>query len=221
MSNNLTSILRKVFLSSIAGIVATNSNISEAKGLEISFSEKEAESRETSFIEKKKLDKKLILKLNSNSEWEFKSHRSHRSHSSHRSHYSSQGGHHSHFSHYSSSSGSSGGSGSNSYSGSYSNPSSSYSNSRSSGLYTAPTRKKVLKLGDRTLKRNMSGRDVTELVNILLKKGYLSMHDGSMSVSGIYTYDDIVEDAIKQFQFDNNLDSDGIVGPTTIFYLKN
>ena len=78
-----------------------------------------------------------------------------------------------------------------------------------------------MSLGDRNLKLGMSGSDVTQLINILIKKGYLKLENGETTVSGTYTYDETIEAVVKKFQKDNGLDSDGECGPTTTYYLKN
>lgn len=66
----------------------------------------------------------------------------------------------------------------------------------------------------------MSGTDVTELINILLKKKYLKLEDDGTSVVGSYTYDETIEATVKQFQVDNGVKADGICGPLTIYHLK-
>src|SRR5690606_5181082 len=149
--------------------------------------------------------KKLLLKLNKLNQFEFLSHRSHRSHSSHRSHYSSSS------------------SGSRTNRSSPTSPSSSGSaSSLSSGsVVKTPSLLPNYKLGSRILSKGMKGTDVTELINILLQKKYVVLSDGGMVVTGIYTYDEIVEDAVKRFQIDNNIDSTGICDVTTVYKLKN
>lgn len=156
MKNKLSSLLRKVFLGSLAGIAA--SNTSTANTTVTVFEPTKGDTKFESILNRKPdLSPKLLLKKTSNDEWAFVSHRSHRSHSSHRSHYSSSSG------------------------GSYTPPSNS-GNSGNSGLSPGSksnsgssnngTTTTVLKLGSRTLKKGMSGTDVTELVNILLRKEY-------------------------------------------------
>lgn len=137
------------------------------------------------------LKPKLVLKLVSGSEWKFTNHRSHRSHSSHSSHRS----------HYSSSS----------------NPSPA-NNNDNSNTKTLPTN---YALGSRILKLGMKGLDVTELINILIKKKYVILEDNSTELTGEYLFDETVEKAVKAFQKDNSLTETGIVDSTTVFYLKN
>ena len=210
MQKKLTSILRKIFSGSIAGIVAGNAsyvNVYSAAD-NISDDEKIIESSG----QKKDLSPKLLLKMSSNNEWDVKSHRSHRSHSSHRSHYSSSssgGGSYS----------SSGSGSSSSSSNNGSNKSSGSSSNNSSGIVNGAV--STLKLGSRNLKLGMSGTDVTELVNILISKKYLTLKNGSTHATGVYTYNTAIEAAVKKFQKDHNLKADGECGPTTTYYLKN
>lgn len=67
----------------------------------------------------------------------------------------------------------------------------------------------------------MTGYDVTELINILIKKQYLKLENDQLEMTGVHLFDEIVENAIKRFQEDNGLTVDGICGQTTIYYLKN
>ena len=206
MANKLSSLIRKIFLSSMAGIVSSNSGIASNNELMHNPNDKLNEIK--SEVKKRNdLNPKLILKKNSNNEWNFNAHRSHRSHSSHRSHYSSN-------------------SNSSSSSSRSSNQNSNYNSSlqqknNNNNLYLNKSKSSSSNLGDRTLKRGMSGSDVTKLINILLTRGYLVTGDGATYVTGIYTYDKIIEDTIKKFQLDKGLTSDGVCGSTTIYYLKN
>jgi len=91
MSSKFSSLLRKVFLSSLAGIAAKDvSGFIANNGV----SPSDIEDREAALLLEKSsnLQPKLILKKSSNDEWSVMAHRSHRSHSSHRSHYSSSSG---------------------------------------------------------------------------------------------------------------------------------
>jgi len=67
----------------------------------------------------------------------------------------------------------------------------------------------------------MSGSDVTELINILIKKGYLKVESGDSKVYGTYNYDETIEATVKKYQKDNNLISDGTCGPATTYHLLN
>lgn len=217
MKTNLSSLIKKVFLSSIAGILANNSSAAAPTFDSIS---PKSEDKEQYRLKLYDLSPKLILKQNKNSELMVMAHRSHRSHSSHRSHYSSTSG--------STSRSSSSSSRSSSSNSSSSNNSNSSNNSTPSFFYNSNTSKSTssisvatLSLGDRNLKLGMSGSDVTQLINILIKKGYLKLENGETTVSGTYTYDETIEAVVKKFQKDNGLDSDGECGPTTTYYLKN
>jgi len=193
MANKLTKLLRKVFLSSLAGIAANNT--SAAINDPTVFEPNKNGNRFESYLNlKPDLSPKLLLKKILNDGWTFMAHRSHRSHSSHQSHRS----------HYSSSGGGSG----------TSTPKANPSNQPNSTTNS-------LQLGARTLKKGMSGTDVTELVNILLRKEYLKLDDGGTVVTGSYAFDETIEGAVKKFQSDNGLTSDGVCGSTTIYYLKN
>jgi peptidoglycan hydrolase-like protein with peptidoglycan-binding domain len=113
-----------------------------------------------------------------------------------------------------SSSGSSSGSGS-------SKQSSSSTNKNSPTKTIAGLSATALKLGDRNLKRDMSGSDVTELINILLKKGYLLLENGQNQVYGTYTYDETIEATVKKYQKDNNLTVSGNCDASTAYHLLN
>lgn len=199
MKKRLSDIVQKVVLGSIAGIL---SNGASANSIPYSLdTEYEGNDLFYRWESSTDLSPKLILKKNESNELTALSHRSHRSHSSHSSHRS----------HYSS------------YSGGGSSGSSGYSTRTSTGTSSSTnySTRNEIGLGGRVLKRGSSGADVTELVNILLKKGYLKLDDGGTYVSGIYTYDKVIEDAVKRFQEDNGLEIDGICGSSTVYYLKN
>lgn len=193
----LDKLIRRVILSSIAtspvGIVIGN-DLNSVETL-LPFSVSEARISSGNSIS---LQPKLLLKFKGNDSWDINSHRSHRSHSSHRSHYSS------------SSSGSSGSS---------SSSSGSSSSSSNLGIKSATPSSNVL--GSRTLKLGDVGSDVTQLVNLLLQKGYLVKVDETKTVFGVLTFDKVIEDAVKQFQIDKNQKADGVVGPSTLYLLKS
>jgi len=65
----------------------------------------------------------------------------------------------------------------------------------------------------------MYGSDVTQLINILLKKKYLIREDNRTVVEGLQTYEGAVITAVKEFQRLNNLPIDGIVGSQTVLKL--
>jgi murein L,D-transpeptidase YcbB/YkuD len=64
----------------------------------------------------------------------------------------------------------------------------------------------------------MKGTDVKELIDILIKKGYFEKNDSDTAEYNEFTLK--VEDSVKKFQTANSLDADGIVGSTTVLYLK-
>lgn len=71
-------------------------------------------------------------------------------------------------------------------------------------------------LGDRVLKKQMQGHDVTQLKNILIDKGYLS---GSL-FKGDSIFDEETEKAVIKFQKAIGIDADGIVETQTVYFLK-
>ncbi len=181
---------------------------------------------------KPKLTKPFILKRFDELHAVNLSHRSHRSHSAHRSHYSSSG---------SSSRGSSGrsSSGSSSPSGSSSSGSSTRQPAPSSNLGATsgpasnlsqpvtprsgdqaqqPTFKladpKRFKLGDPVIRLGMKGLDVTEAINILIKKEYLISESQSFAIELEYTQ--VISDAIKRFQTDSDIEATGIINSQTV-----
>ena len=215
MKSDLSMLLKKVFFTSLAGIMAK-----EVHGGAVDISSyRDVDENTTLTIEKvSNLQPKLLLKQNSNEEWSVLAHRSHRSHSSHRSHYSSSTSG-TNRSSGSGRSGSSSGAGSSGASGSTVWPAPIVSPAKSSQTNSGISAT-ALKLGSRTLKRGMSGTDVTELVNILLKKKYLKLENDETEVTGSLIYDETIEATVEQFQKDNELTADGTCGPLTVFYLK-
>lgn len=213
MKNKLSSLLRKIFLGSLAGIASSNTSIAKNKSVEL-FTNTDENKISSLFEKKLDLTPKLLLKKNSSNEWLAMAHRSHRSHSSHRSHYSGSSG-----GSYTPPPSNSGGSGSSGGSGNSGNPK--LSSGSKTNSFVGGTSTTDLRLGSRTLKNGMSGTDVTELVNILLRKQYLKLDGGGTQVTGSFDYDITIEGAIKKFQSDNGLPSDGVCGSTTIYYLKN
>lgn len=211
----LNNLIKKVVLGSLASLVG---QAQHASGYTLEPTEEPKVSTDNVMtFPKPLLTPKLLLKLNSDNTWDLKSHRSHRSHSSHRSHYSSTSG----SSGGASSSGSSGGS--TSSGGTRTVPSGTSSGqpktSESLGL-TKATKNVYATLGSRILKKGMTGFDVTELANILLKKKYLQMNDGSTTITGELTFDSTIEEVVKEFQKDKKLPVTGIVDITTAYTLK-
>lgn len=68
----------------------------------------------------------------------------------------------------------------------------------------------------RVLKKGMSGRDVKSLQQLLFSKGYSVGSYGDDGEFGTAT-----ETAVRNFQHDNDLDNDGVVGPITFAKLWN
>jgi hypothetical protein len=213
MSKQLTSILRRVFLGALATLTASNSTVAVEVPPDTAYSPDQLDSSESQLRSQPNLQKKLILRQVGSGQWDTFSHRSHRSHQSHRSHYSSTSG--------SSSGSSSSGSGSSGSGSSGSNQSrSTESGVTPQPLFSSPKALATVKLGSRVLRKGMRGTDVTELINLLLKKGYLYLEDDTKSLSGVQLFDVEVENAVKQFQTDSSLKADGIVGPPVIYRLK-
>lgn len=243
MKSKFSNILKKLFLSSVTSIAANNT-LEASPTIEV-FS-LDTNENEFTIAREKDLSPKLLLKLNNGNEWTAISHRSHRSHSSHRSHYSSTTSSSSPSRSTTKTNNSRSSGTSNPYSGSNSSPSStptplkfnsngssnnnsnssnsqknSSSNTRTSSSASSVFQATSLKFGDRNLKLGMSGSDVTELINILLKKGYLQLENGETLVYGSYTYDETIEATVKRYQKNNNLTVDGNCGPTTVYHLLN
>ena len=155
----------------------------------------------------------LILKPSEkNSGWEFFGHRSHQSHRSHRSHYSSS---------YETSTSSSSSSSSGTYNQTNTTTYTPYKytptkiekiSSSSNGITLTHPK---FKLGDRTIEPYFEGTDVTEMIQILQKKGYIII-DQTVDLNEESKYEGVLIPAVKEFQKDYALTSDGIVGPNTI-----
>lgn len=217
MKVTFSTLLKSVFLSSLTGIITKEGHaLNKFRNIESSL---DANAR-VNILESQNsnnLEPKLLLRTIVNDGWNVIAHRSHRSHSSHRSHYS----------HYSSSS----------RTPTNSRPSEKSSNSKNNGSGQGSVEQNslltpgvagsnprisatALRLGARTLKKGMSGTDVTELINILLKEKYLQLEGDSSQLSGISRYDETIEATVKQFQIDNGMTGDGVCGPLTIYFLK-
>lgn len=201
MKPSYSTYLKGLFISSITSLIATDAN---AQTYDLTRIKEEGSTQINFSGIKNDLTPKLLLALNSDNTYSSVGHRSHRSHSSHRSHYSSYNG----------------GGGTNT-----TNPSqnliqrtpksSSPINNSNSNNFTTKN------LGDRIIKEGMRGTDVTQLINILIKKGYLVLQDGSTSVVGEYEYTSTISDAVKEFQKSNLQAADGIVGVETVYLLKS
>lgn len=75
---------------------------------------------------------------------------------------------------------------------------------------------KVYNLGDRVLKKEMRGADVTQLKNILIDKGFLE----KPFVKGETLFDTAIETALKRFQDSIGIDTTGTVDAQTFYFLK-
>src|SRR5690554_6670756 len=67
-------------------------------------------------------------------------------------------------------------------------------------------------LGNRYLQKGMRGRDVFQLQEVLLSLGY------ELGVDGIFGSE--TDARVREFQLDQNLTQDGIVGPKTLIALQ-
>lgn len=218
MKKGFNVFLKGVFLTSIATLNGTNASANNVVSLNdcLDFNNP-TNGKTTDLIIK--TQKKFLLKMNKdNSDYLIAGHRSHSSHRSHASHAS----HASHYSSYYS------GSSSTSTASPTTNPTTNTYNTSSSRSATTTTKKaestyttNAYELGDRILKIGMKGYDVTELLNILIAKQYIIPKDGEPTVAtGIFEFTELIELAVKKFQKANKLTDDGIVGPTTVYYLK-
>lgn len=229
---------KDIFITSLASLVSAHA----ANAVEVKLDHVPLDGQETSDLPmggvvptslntRPKLTKPFILKRFDQLHAVNLSHRSHRSHSSHRSHYSG-----------SSSSGSSSSRSSSSYSSGGSGGSSGYSTgsssrstpSTASGFYQSqPTpvtpgqqpefilaEPKIFKLGDRIIRLGMKGMDVTEVINILVKKEYLLLANERKIFADELEYTTVVQKAIKRFQTDFAIGATGVVDAQTVMLLK-
>lgn len=93
---------------------------------------------------------------------------------------------------------------------------SSNNNSNTSTKPSTTTTSTNYEFGSRTLKNGMNGNDVKELQEMLMEYQYSVGRSGADGKFGADT-----EKAVKQFQTDNGLKVDGIVGPDTFASLLN
>jgi len=196
MKTNYAQFLKNIFISSVAGLLPSKSN-----AITYDLSKLDSNNDVSNISSKKKADltPKLRIKFNDDNTYLAMAHGSHSSHSSHASHAS-------HSSHYSSSPSS----GSGTSSGDNYTPTKS-NNNKQTAVYE-------WKLGDRILKKGMKGTDVKELINLLTQKGFFEKKDSVISDNTDFTVK--VEESVKKFQKTNSLNDDGIVGSTTVLYLK-
>ncbi|WP_345031017.1 peptidoglycan-binding domain-containing protein [Ravibacter arvi] len=246
MTSKKLKLYKDIFISSLVSLISSHSASSEDL-IQSTFSENTRDDLKVlpndatpnvTGTAKPKLTKPFILKRFDELHALNLSHRSHRSHSSHRSHYSSSGSS-SRGSSSSSSSGSSSPSRSSSSGSSTKQPSNAPSSNlgatsgpasnlsqpvtpRSGDQAQQPAFKladpKRFKLGDRVIRLGMKGLDVTEAINILIKKEYLISESQSFTVELEYTQ--VISDAIKRFQTDNGIEATGIINSQTVSLLK-
>ena len=88
-------------------------------------------------------------------------------------------------------------------------------------MYSTPKKTfETYSLGDRTLKKGLYGADVDELVDKLVNCKYLRT-DGLKKQSGYYLFDSQVEQAVKYFQEDAFLATNGIFDANSNKVLSN
>ena len=191
MKPKFNNYLKGIFVSSVAAIIPANAEADVYDLSKLNLNDNEFQLKENNHD----LSPKLIIQFNDDESYDATSHRSHRSHSSHRSHYSSRSG-------------------------------TTTKKAKSNNNVILPSKPKTTTstvkytLGDRIIKDGMSGEDVTEMINLLVKKGYLELKDGQKTVEGIYKYEGVIVEAIKSFQKDNNLIPDGIITKNLVYLLK-
>jgi murein L,D-transpeptidase YcbB/YkuD len=66
----------------------------------------------------------------------------------------------------------------------------------------------------------MKGMDVTEVINILIKKEYLLLATGRRVFTDELEYTTVVANAIKRFQSDFAIEATGVVDAQTVMLLK-
>lgn len=190
MKTKFKDLLKSIFLTSVASLISSN----EANAISYDLS-RISDDNNIEQGKKNDLSQKYILKIHNDNSFLIAGHRSHRSHSSHSSHSS----------HRSSSYGS--------YSGSSTTTSSSTSTYNTN---TTTSTKTTYSLGERNIISGVSGKDVAELANKLVKIRYIIESDIEKNYSGDVKYSIRLENAIKKFQKDHNQVVDGIVGKKTI-----
>lgn len=208
MKNKIQTLLKGIFLGSISSLIASHGVKASSYDLNKLTVSNDGQ---TEVNTKKDNSQKFILKFQNDDSYLLAVHRSHSSHRSHASHAS-----HRSSSTYSGSSSST--------STDYSSPSSTsksssttisttYNNSRD----TKSNSSEIINLGDRILKKGMSGTDVVQLKKILIEKSFLveTPNDESM------LFDEAIKDAVIAFQKSIGIVADGIVGAKTVNYLKN
>ncbi|MDP2338818.1 MAG: peptidoglycan-binding domain-containing protein [Bacteroidota bacterium] len=209
MKKHFQALLKGIFLGSISSLVASQG--AEASTYDLKKF-KINDGGQTEVKARKDNSQKFILRFKSDDSYLIAGHRSH---SSHRSS--------------STSSGSSYGSSSSSYSApvSTSTPTPTIKTTSSTrkneivklnhdSINTTSSSSLILNLGDRLLKKGMTGSDVAQLKSILIEKEFLSvaLYEESM------LFDEKTEKAVIAFQKSFGVGADGIVGSKTVYYLK-
>ena len=242
MKKNPRNILKGLLLSAIATMFSSNANAEETLTVTNDLKEEDANELKSSF---RRIYKNVLKISPSGKMIGVNTHRSHSSHSSHRSgsYVRSHSSHTSHTSHSSSStsygtttrsrstytpavSSGSSSSGTRSQSNNSGTKSSSTSSKKKrskgtvSGFYSnsAPDIR-IVRLGERTLTRDLYGNDVKMLIVLLVEKLYI--RDSWVSKKDNYpVYDTQVEEAVKHFQKDAGLSQTGILDESTLESLK-
>ena len=218
MKKHFQTLLKGIFLGSISSLVASQG--AEASTYDLNKF-KINDGGQTEVKARKDNSQKFILRFKSDDSYLIAGHRSHSSHRSHASHSSHRSS--------STSSGSSYGSSSSSYSApvSTSTPTPTIKTTSSTrkneivklnhdSINTTSSSSLILNLGDRLLKKGMTGSDVAQLKSILIEKEFLSvaLYEESM------LFDEKTEKAVIAFQKSFGVGADGIVGSKTVYYLK-
>lgn len=215
MKGRFQNLLKGIFLGSISSLIASQGTDASTYDL-TKFKAKD--DGQTEVKAKKDNSQKFILKFRSDDSYLIAGHRSHASHASHASHRSS-----------STSSGST-----------YSTPSSSYSSPASTSTPSSGTTSprvntsskttnseyistddtsnsvKIINLGDRLLKKGMSGTDVSQLKKILIEKNFLIETSNDSDT----LFNEETKEAVIAFQKSVGIGADGVVGSNTVYYLK-
>lgn len=215
MKVRFQNLLKGIFLGSISTLIASQGTNASPYDL-TKFKAKDDGQAEVKA--KKDNSQKFILKFRSDDSYLIAGHRSHASHASHASHRSSS-----------------------TYSGSsYSTPSSSYSSPASTSTPSSGTTNprvntsskttnseyistddtsnsvKIINLGDRLLKKGMSGTDVSQLKKILTEKNFFIATTNDKDT----LFNEETKEAVIAFQKSVGIGADGVVGSNTVYYLK-
>jgi murein L,D-transpeptidase YcbB/YkuD len=225
MKSKHIKLFKSIFLSSFATLLATETNagIYDLDKINLNL---DNENSGIAVKNKPELSPKLVIRFNNNDTYMTMAHRSHSSHSS-------QSSHSSHSSHYSSYNSSGGSTYPTTPSPTYSTPvpsspsTTTYrSNSNqteahsttSNNTYNSTNKEYQQKLGDRILKKGMTGTDVEELIDLLVLNGYFTKDNPDLVKYNEFNLN--VELSVIKYQRSKGLTADGIVGAKTVYYLK-